>query len=181
MDAWWNMRMSLGRMLLLAGATLAPVSGLHAEALTSAAPPACAAGLPCAVPDGFVAPDMTIQRTTTIDVKTLVQNVCATLAQLREELVIGLVSAQLPLIGGHADPKQTSTPPPPPPPPTTGNNTPPPPPPPTPPSSQGGTPPTGGDNPPPTSSAPEPASIVTALLGAGLASLAARRYRRRKA
>jgi hypothetical protein len=71
----------------------------------------------------------------------------------------------------------------PPPPPNPPGVTPPPPPPP-PPGPPG---PVGGGNPPPEtnpgpppSASPEPASMLTALLGAGLASLAAWRYRRRK-
>ena len=60
-------------------------------------------------------------------------------------------------------------------------NPPPPPPPPGPPGPVGGGNPPPETNPgPPPSASPEPASMLTALLGAGLASLAAWRYRRRK-
>jgi hypothetical protein len=101
--------------------------------------------------------------------------------ELREQLVAEVVATQLTMIGGHGaskKPRSTDSPPPPPP----GNNNPPPPP-----GGGGGPdngPPPGGNPPPPVTGgppqSPEPASLVTALVGAGLASLGVWRYRRRK-
>jgi hypothetical protein len=88
--------------------------------------------------------------------------------------------AHLTLIGGHG-PHQPLSPPPPPT--TSGGTAPPPPPPPSPPPDTGpppSTPPPPSTNGgPPPATTPEPASIVTGLLGLGLAS-AAGWYKRRK-
>ncbi len=105
-----------------------------------------------------------------------VQEVCADLSR---ELAVASVT----LIGGHALPPPPPppgpppppappiinlTPPPPPPPPTIGG----PPPPPPPPTTQGG---------PPPSTAPEPASLVTGLVGLTLAGAAGWFQRRQRA
>jgi hypothetical protein len=116
----------------------------------------------------------------------LVRSVGQGVADVGEELLAEMVTTQLTMIGGHGTgkPKSTDTPPPPPP----GGNNPPPPP----PGGGGGGPdnnPPPPDNPPPpvttggpgtVNSSPEPASLVTAVVGAGLASFAAWRHRRRK-
>jgi hypothetical protein len=100
-----------------------------------------------------------------------------------DELATEVAAASLTMIGGHPQPPDTPSGPSSPPPPAVGNTSPPPPPPP-PPTNNNGPPPPGP--PPPTtqggqppSSSPEPASIVTGLIGLTLAG-AAGWYKRRK-
>lgn len=104
---------------------------------------------------------------------------------IREELLRATVETMGTMILGRWGP-----PPPPPkgqgnppgnPPPQNGGNTPPPPPPPPPPPTGGGeTPPIGPPfDPPPVQGTPEPTSLLSALMGVGLASLYTWRKRRR--
>jgi PEP-CTERM motif len=73
------------------------------------------------------------------------------------------------------------SPPPPPPVPPTNSSTPPPPPPPPPPSPPPNSPPPPPNSPPPPPhNTPEPATLVSALLGAGVCGLLALRRRNRK-
>jgi hypothetical protein len=181
MNGWIHVQKHLLRALLVTAAALGSASGLRADLLTSNAPPA--AGPEAVASPGFMplgAAPVAHRGRSTPDAKGLLHAVRASLVQLQEELVRELVAMQVTMIGGHplSPPKTTATPPPPPPPVTTENPPPPPPPP-----TGGGQPPIDlppPPPPPPPTQSPEPASLVTALLGVGLASLAAWRQHRRK-
>jgi hypothetical protein len=191
MDGSWNLQKIALCVALTVGLGLAPAATVRAELLTSAAPPPCDAGVPKRAADMFAPPDGSAAAASigaSIDLKSALSRLGTALTALHQEMVIEWVAAQMPLIGGHPDPKNTtpvsnngpgSNGPPP------GDSGPPPPPPPSSTPPGGGTdvpppPPPGNQGEPPPSQAPEPASIVTALLGAGLASLAAIRRRRRQ-
>jgi hypothetical protein len=200
MERWRNAKRHLLRAVLLTGATLLPLSGARGEVLTSSAAPGAAQVETPRIP----------RRDVRQSFHALMRSLGQGVAELHQDLVQEIVATQLAMIGGHpfTPPPPTDTPPtgtnnpptsnppgntpPPPPPPTPGGGNPPPPP----PTGGGNTPPpqppTGNGNPPPDNpppppgppvpptDSPEPASVVTALLGAGLASLAAWRHRRRK-
>lgn len=102
---------------------------------------------------------------------------------LRETMTQTAVEVSVTLFFGKISPPSVPTPSvsdPTPPPPDGGGDPPPPPP---PPDGQGEAPPPdpSGDPPPPPDAAPEPSSIVSALLGMGIASFVAWRKRRRAA
>lgn len=190
MDGWSNTKRHLLRIVLLVAATLAPAAGLHAETLNSDGKPHEGGPLPSSA-----------RAVTAAQLKVMAQALAEGLVQLHEDVIRAVVAQQLTLLGGHiAPPTSMSQPPTAPTPPTGGNGVPPPPPtnippappPPgnTPPPPPGNTPPptttpsppttSGGSGPGPVTGTPEPASVVTALIGAGLASVAAWRNRRRK-
>ncbi len=186
MDGSWNMQRRWLRLALLGAATLVPVAGLQAETLTSDGKPQDAAAVSARA-----------RIVTAAQVKALAQSVVRGLAELREEVARAVLADQLTLIAGHVPtptpPSSASQPPPPPTPPgggvtvppaPPGNGPPPPPPPPppgntpppptnTPPPSNTPPPPVNSGGPGPVHQAPEPGTMVTALIGAGLASLAA--------
>lgn len=162
-------------LALLGGAALltAAAGSLHAEPLVQAARPT-----PC-----FEA--VSTATTQTVDLHRAVRALQRYAQDVIGELSGDLMALSLTMIGGHVPvtppppapptmsvtsppppPQIISTPPPPPPPVTTGGSTPTPPP----PTTQGGPGPSG---------APEPATIITGLVGLGIAS-AAGWYRRRR-
>ena len=130
--------------------------------------------------ENFV-PVTSVRTPARVDGKAVLEALRHEWGTIREELTRSVLETALTafFIHGGSPPPIGSTPAPPgPPPPNQQGNTPPPPPPPPPPPTGNGEPPPGGVDPPPQGT-PEPASLVTALLGAGMALAYTRRKRRR--
>jgi hypothetical protein len=178
MEGWITQTKRILCPLTAAGLMLLAVPDLRADFL----PGAAALGLDAKKSDDDRPPAPNTQTPARADCKGLLETLRQQWAAIRHDLTRSILETTLTMFfirGGSPPPigntpGDTTTPP------DQSGEPPPPPPPPPPPEGGGEVPPGDTGNPPPQDS-PEPASLVSALLGVGLASLSAsRRLRKTK-